>query len=379
MNGEKANRTIFTKDNVDMALGMIKIVFYFATIGGVTWNLWYYGFVVHALPDFDAANLTAYLVAIFGIGFFLIIAFVVLFLLPGLILWGARKEEEEQERKEKEEKEKKGEKETTVNQEGQIENNKSAKPSLKVWLEQKQCESCKICNGYLLYIVMSIWIFGLSFLSWACPNNGSWITKGGLILLLLLFVGWWLWVKIPYKGSIFWSAVIFLLLPAMIALRFSSTVEASNSVGMAIVTFTAILFFASLVNGQVAIEGFGFLKDVENPLLNIVGGFLLIVLIVVLFFSNIAGLTNKPNPFLTAPYRILRIGQIEANLSLDDDFVKKTLCKGAGELCETTFKFKILSSIGTEYIVETLNEAGQTPKRILRIPKEKVLLVEYEK
>lgn len=369
------------KEDTDAVLNVIKIAYYLAITGGIVWNLAYYGFVVGILPDFDFANLTAYLLATFGIGLFLVIAFVILFLLPGLIIWGALKDEE---KKEKEEKEKKTE-----------ETEKGTRLTLKNWLEQERCSRCKICNSHLLYIVSSLGVFVVSFLSWLCPMYEAWITIIGLILLFLLFLVWLLIKKLPYKESFLGSVILFLFLPAMIAIRFTSMVEASEGIDMAIVTFATILIFASLLNGQIAMKGFDFVKITENRFLNISSVFLVTSFIVILFFSNIAGITKEPNPFLTAPYRVLKIGQVSAKLTLDKDFIEDAQLRERGLMpessCQTTFKFKILSSVGTEYIVQYPadslgkeldrnfpSEIKNVESMILRIPKTKVLLVEYQ-
>ncbi|MBI5327698.1 MAG: hypothetical protein HZB80_05340 [Deltaproteobacteria bacterium] len=86
------------KENTETVLNLIKIAYYFAITGGIVWSLAYYGFVVGILPDFDFANLAAYLVATFGIGLFLVIVFVILLVLPGLIIWGALQDEEKKEK-----------------------------------------------------------------------------------------------------------------------------------------------------------------------------------------------------------------------------------------------------------------------------------------
>ncbi|MBI5327699.1 MAG: hypothetical protein HZB80_05345 [Deltaproteobacteria bacterium] len=182
----------------------------------------------------------------------------------------------------------------------------------------------------------------------------------------------------------------------MIAIRFTSMVETSEGIGMAIFTFAIILIFASFLNGQVAMRGFDFAEITENRFLNIIGVFLATSLIIILFFSNITRFTNEPNPFLTAPYRVLKIGQVFAKLTLDKDFIKDTQLRERGLMpdlpCQTTFKFKILSSIGTEYIVQYpadssggkdinkdfSSEVKNVESMTLRIPKTKVLLVEYQ-
>lgn len=391
------------KEDTETVLNLIKIAYYFAITGGVAWNLAYYGFVVGILPDFDFANLTAYLVATFGIGLFLVIAFVILLLLPGLIIWGALKDEERKEKEGKEEKTEKAKKcflnRLTIRlfskgkEKKTEEAEKGIKLTLKSWLEQERCEKWKICNSHLLYILPSIGIFISSFLAWLCPEYGSGIIVAGLILL-----GIWLLIqKVSYKGSLFWSVILFLFMPAMIAIRFTSMVQTSDSggIGMALFTFAMILIFASFLNRQVAIKGLGFAEITENYYLNtIISGWLL-VLIIILFFSNIVGITKEPNPFLTAPYKVLKIGQVPAKLTLDKDYIKDAQLRERGLIpdssCQTTFKFKILSSIGTEYIVQypadssgkDINknfpsEAKNVESMTLRISKTKVLLVEYK-
>ncbi|MBI3583850.1 MAG: hypothetical protein HY096_07865 [Nitrospinae bacterium] len=107
-------------------------------------------------------------------------------------------------------------------------------------------------------------------------------------------------------------------------------------------------------------------------------------------------LSNNYNPFFIAPYKLLRIGQVCASLTLDNDFVLKThLTEKLGlekreeeknvayEQTNNAINFKILSSIGTEYIVEypcDSSEATNNKKKninIFRIPKDKILLVKY--
>ncbi|MBI3584352.1 MAG: hypothetical protein HY096_10455 [Nitrospinae bacterium] len=59
-------------NQIEVGLKILKSLFYVSIIAGVIWNLIYFGFFVHVLPDFDIENLAVYLVSIFGIGFIMI-------------------------------------------------------------------------------------------------------------------------------------------------------------------------------------------------------------------------------------------------------------------------------------------------------------------
>jgi len=49
-----------SKDYIETETQAFKLLFYVAVTLGIIWNLLYYGFVVHALPDFDVDDERVY-------------------------------------------------------------------------------------------------------------------------------------------------------------------------------------------------------------------------------------------------------------------------------------------------------------------------------
>jgi hypothetical protein len=359
---EKSFLSFLGKENTEGVLNIIKIVFNIALIGGIIWSVWYY-MSIRNFPDLDFPNLIAYLIAIFVIGLFVIIVFVIWFILPGLMLLGAVKEDTTQ--------------------------------RIKSWLEVEKYPKCKISNAHLLYILLSIEVIALLFIYKVTLLLTSeilvLISKILAIVIALIVIIWWLEKNSLLKCSVILSVIFFLFGPLTIAIYFTSHVEMNEGFWVGIFTFCLILLIASILNGQIAIKGFNFGKIVENRSLNNIIWILLIIMTLLIFFSNLV--TEELNPFLVAPFRILKIGQVSAKLTLDKDFIREAQLEERGimpdPLCPTTFKFKILSSLGTEYIVQYPADDTQNVKKclleknknvkpvILKIPKSKVLLVEY--
>jgi MFS family permease len=335
-------------DKIETYLRSLKLLFYSSILAGVIWNLFYFGLVVNVLPDFDIENLAVYLVAIFGIGFFMVFVFTLSFIYAGLMLRANKSKE------------------------------------LDKWLKESRR------NAITFYILQAVGIF-ISICIIIVFEDLSTYNLVLILFLILAFISLALLKSSVLKFSeklrlipnaCWYSAITLFII--MVFILMGIKIESYYDKLFFGITLFSMLSLSAIFNGIVALEGLGFARITRNPNINFFIGFFVLLFIVSIIFPYMT-LSNNPNPFLIAPYRLLRIGQVCASLTLDNDFVIDTHLTKKLELekNEGKFDFKILSSIGTEYIVEYPSDCSKTTtnknksKNILRIPKNKILLVEY--
>lgn len=362
----KLKRQFSTKEEnlLEKWLQIFKLAYFGAITLGVIWSLLYFGFVANALPDFDASTLLAYLIAISGIGLFLIIIITLVFIIPGIFYWLF------QNKKNKEE---------TISR---------VNPVLYVYILATLiftyiiCEQIKLLGNFIIAFAAVI----IAYIALAFEKLAESLSRKSACLTLINFF-------------------LFLSIPAMFSFAAASSIQHDPAV---IVSFFAVLVLtAAFVNAKIAEEGIGFSKtSTKRSVLDTIIGFLSVALFFLLLLSSISMFKGQYNFLLTAPFRILKVGLYKANLTLDKDFIKLTKIDSlrgkstTSDQSKTKLCFEVLSSIGTEYIVVPLpdekcktqdyrksrlekNEVKDADldkmKHILRIPKNKILLIEYLK
>jgi hypothetical protein len=341
------------KEYIESGVLGIRLLFYSSLVMGVFWSVLYYGFIVNAVSDVDFADLPHSLILIFGIGFLFLFLVVFFFLLPGIIVFYTAKDSEE----------------------------------LREWLTKKGM--LKIPKGLLFFaipILMNILLLGIvsGLRSWSkiatssISFTGIQITYEEIIVFLAFIVPLFvllIWLRsndISCKFRPFFAFIILLFFAAPFILILKIT-KLTNLLDF--LTFIVAVFFAVVVNGLIAINGFNIFninKKSENHFLRNIRDIAFLVILIVFFLSMIS---ERLSLFITAPFKTLHIGQFNANLTIDNTYLENIqigCCRRNGNKIENV---KILDSIGKEYIIEC--KSGFQTNTIFRIPKNKVLLVDY--
>lgn len=352
------------KSNEDTLLKYFKLFYFLAITIGIIWNLLYFGFIIKILPSFDSATVIGYIISISGVGFIILIAFSSILAIPGFI--------------------------------GRTLISEQAKEELK-------SDESKLYSK-LLYIIPlpTISISLISFL-WhqdtlkLIISSAIFVAIEVAILLCILPIkkGWDRFHMAV--SSIYFSitSFFFLLIPFLVVPKADKMTMSLSILYIGIF----VLLPSAFINSLILLKGLSFTMKADSSFKDASLSILMIfsvLIVLILTLGTILGEINKEktNPFLTAPFKLLKIGQINAKLSLDDDFVKKAQLREKcylPEQCQTTFKFNVLSNIGSEYIVKypagELSHAARVDIdceeqlnkfRVLRIPKDKILLIEYD-
>lgn len=356
-----------SKEKTEVCLNLFKLTYYCSITGGIIWHLAYYGFVIGVLPDLDLANLMGYLISIFVIGIFITLFFIYFFAFPGFIVMYALRNSENTE-------------------------------SFKKWVNQA---NYKIKNGYLIFLTSAITTFIFSSIAQVISRLKNNYLTGAITLYMihliipviasvLVTICCAKYIPPKKEGPSNFYLVMFLSVISFIApitiifllvILPMEQIEFSAYIVMLLIGF----LLAAVTNGLIATEDFIFKKEIKDPLVKYAVGFLSLIFLIITLAFCFDMYTDKRNPLIIAPFKMLRIGQVDADITLDEDYVKKS---NLGKFSNTlnAFRFKILSSIGSEYIVQyptsdeindAKNNTSPTKYNILRIPKSKVLLVEY--
>lgn len=368
---ETAPKMRIAKEDTEIWLNLFKLLYYTALSIGIVWHVLYFWLVVHTLPDLDLANLIAYVISVPAVGLISAAIFTWTFVFPGFWLHIAMS--------------------------GLLENDKH----LTVWIEKGRFKRWIVfvspTIGALILFCLSRWDYvkgeeWLLYLAFLVPN---------LFWIISFWWGtnWWDCLKDHTKwwqliiGPGF-SALVLSVLSPIVALSLITTYfpdEAARSDWAALCMLLVVMAIAVFSNVFVSHRGFTFAAQGQHNAISNLLGFTMVMIFLLLFlFGGLMTIQSFINPnakstpfhkFLSVPFRAMKLGSYDAVLTLDPNYVDSI--PFAGRTCLTCHNsFHVLSSIGSEYIIEIAADRllDKSDYRgistVLRIPKSKVLPAE---
>lgn len=359
--GRNNTSTLFAKllsqvstDHLSKLKDIIDVGWKLSLIAGLLWNGVYYAFIVKALPNINLSALPAVLVGTFLLGCLLTVLFVTLFFLPGLLLRSAIPKDY-------------GEKQ------------------LKAW--RRLYAGFFFALGLVIFMIVRLMPRSGNIIETAAPIG---VGTGVAFLAVAITVVVWrigameavlaedfrtfLEVGKQESRRLSWVlATVAWISPMLISLLAGHLLASSpDSASLASYGFGAVLLVAAVTNHSIATEQ-------RHPLLITMGFFGLSLI----FLLSMITPADRHNIFLTAPYRILKIGQIQAHLTLEPSFEQRSPifeeC-GLKKNPTRTYDLFVIDSVGSEYMVkcDSLDKNnGKQKNRLVKIPKKAVLQAMY--
>lgn len=222
-----------------------------------------------------------------------------------------------------------------------------------------QNPTIKISFPYLISFAWSIWIIFFSFAIY--PEYFILILFITIFILTFLLVQMsvpksYLYDKLKFNPSIFVN--LFVLLPQAILLpllSFRNDTGSRNTLYFMIFS-TAVL---SILANFYLIKKFTSKIPIKEQFLHS----LYVLIFTSIGFSIIAMSTDSKNLLVIKPFELLHFGDYDAKLQFTTDFNTSILYQSSGK------EFKILSSVGDEYIVKNDNNSSN----VYRINKKYIL------
>lgn len=330
-------------DHLSKLKDIIDVGWKLALIAGMAWSGAYYAFIANVLPNINLSALPAVLVSTFVVGAIVTTLFLSIFFFPGLFV--------------------------RINYPKEYGEN--------------QLEALKLFYagffstlGFITFLLISLNLLSGHLIQKVIPP----IVISSIVFLFGMS---WLLIKaisqyelrmlreismLEFKRPALYVATGAWLSPTLIALMAGSLLESSPDYaplafyGFAVVTLLAVLsnYFLSLPQRRSLFASIIFLS-------------LMLILVLSEFTPS-----NRPNLFLTVPYRILKIGQVHARLTLDKNFEQQssmfTECHPK-KTAPQTYNLFVIDSIGSEYIIECIEQNKR--KLVVKIPKKAVIQAMY--